>query len=62
VKGEKVMGITKKTKEDIMRKALERAEEWFENFGYNAYGVAVSDDFEDHTEIIQEIKDALEKE
>jgi len=50
------------TKEEAMRKVLERAKEWFEDFGYNAYGIAVSDDVEDHTEVLEEIKYALEKE
>lgn len=56
------MKITPKTKIKEMKAALERAQEWFSNFGYNVYGIAVSDDFEDHTEIIQEIKYALELE
>jgi len=56
------MKISKDTKIKEMKAVLERAKEWFSNFGYNVYGVAVCDDFEDHTEIIQEIKYALELE
>lgn len=56
------MKISKDTKIKEMKAALERAKEWFESFGYNAFGIAVSDDFEDHTEILQQIKDALELE
>jgi len=53
------MKISKDLKIKAMKAALESAEVWFSNFGFNVYGVAVSDDFEDHTEILQEIKDAL---
>lgn len=56
------MKITKDTKIKVMKEALERAKEWFESFGYNAYGIAVCDDFEDHEAIVEEIKYALELE
>lgn len=56
------MKITKDTKIKEMKAALEKAKEWFEDFGYNAYGIAVSDDVEDHTEVLEEIKYALELE
>ena len=56
------MKINKDAKINERKAALERAKEWFESFGYNAFGIAVSDDFEDHIEIIQEIKYALELE
>jgi len=54
------MKISKDTKIRAMKVALERAKEWFENFRFNVYGVAVCDDFEDHTEILEDLKCALE--
>jgi len=45
--------------EPALRTALERAKHWFERFGYNVHGVAVKDDFEDHEEILNEIRAAL---
>jgi len=54
------MKISKDTKIKEMRIALKRAKGWFESFGYNAYGIAISDDVEDHEEILREINFALE--
>ena len=59
---ERVKGEIKETKEEAMRKALKIAKKWFEDFGYNAYGIALSDDVDDHTEVLEEIKYALGKE
>jgi len=54
------MKISKDRKIKEMKAALDSAKVWFSKFGFNVYGVAVSDDFEDHTEILEEIKAALE--
>jgi len=43
-----------------MKAALESAKVWFSNFGFNVYGVVVADDVEDHTQILEDIKAALE--
>jgi len=39
-----------------MRKCLENVQTWFNNFRYNAYGIAVEDDVEDPEEIKREIE------
>jgi len=54
------MKISKDLKIKAMKAALESAKVWFSNFGFNVYGVVVADDVEDHTEILEEIKAALE--
>lgn len=34
---------------------------WFDNFGYNEYGIACKDYFEDHEEINERLKRALKE-
>ena len=54
------MKITKDTKIKEMKASLERVKEWFESFGYNVYGIAVSGDVEDPEEILREVNFALD--
>jgi len=53
------MKISKDTKIKEMKVALERAEAWFHQFGYNRYGIAIKDDVKDHIEVKEAINFAL---
>lgn len=53
------MKVTKDRKIKEMKEALEKAEVWFQQFGYNRYGIAIADDIKDHTEVREAIKFAL---
>jgi hypothetical protein len=42
------------------QQALKQADEWFSHFGFNPWGVVMSDDLPDHEPVIWTIKAALE--
>lgn len=47
------------TKADMIC-AIHDAVFWFENFGYNAYGIACDHDFPDHKQIETQLKEVLQ--
>jgi len=62
-KKERGIGIEElESKNKEMRKCLENVQTWFNNFRYNAYGIAVEDDVEDPEELKREIEIILREE